>query len=120
MLIGIREDDTQEDSEYLVKKILGLRLFDGNGKPWSQSVKDIDGDVLCVSQFTLQAKTSKGLKPDFHLAMKSSLSSVMYDEFLAKMRSQHPKIHDGQFGAMMAVSIVNDGPVTILIDSKDK
>nr|KAJ3419121.1 D-tyrosyl-tRNA(Tyr) deacylase [Polyrhizophydium stewartii] len=91
---------------------------------WTRSVKDISGEILseAVSQFTLFAKTAKGNKPDFHLAMKSASSKEFYDQFLAKLQAAYEptKIKDGVFGAMMVVDIANDGPVTIIIDTEDK
>ncbi|KAJ1341002.1 D-tyrosyl-tRNA(Tyr) deacylase [Batrachochytrium salamandrivorans] len=92
------------------------------GKQWDASVKDISGDILCVSQFTLYAKTSKGSKPDFHQAMKSTESMAMYHSFLAKMKTAYDadKIKDGIFGETMKVDIVNEGPVTIILDTEQK
>ncbi|KAI8832714.1 D-Tyr tRNAtyr deacylase-like domain-containing protein [Chytridium lagenaria] len=132
VLVGITTDDKDADSDYLVRKILNLRLFDstysastttdisnGISKPWSKSVMDCGMEVLCVSQFTLYALTTKGSKPDFHLAMKSDASKDMYHNFLNRMKTTYvqDKIKDGVFGAMMQVNIVNDGPVTILLES---
>ena len=121
VLVGISRDDTDKDIEYIVRKILNIRLFDAeaqNGK-WDKSVVDRDFEVLCVSQFTLQSQL-KGNKPDFHLAMGAELSKDFYEKFLASMRKAYKseKIKDGKFGAYMQVSIQNDGPVTIILDSK--
>ncbi|KAI9032106.1 D-tyrosyl-tRNA deacylase 1 [Hyaloraphidium curvatum] len=121
VLVGIHANDTHKDVEYVVNKILNLRLWPNpdDGKPWARSVVDIEGGVLCVSQFTLYSVTTKGAKPDFHLAMKSAESEAMYSDFLAKMRASYvpERIQNGRFGAMMDVSINNDGPVTIIIES---
>ncbi|KAF9269339.1 D-tyrosyl-tRNA deacylase [Marasmius fiardii PR-910] len=121
VLVGIGKDDTMADATTLINKIVRLRVFDDNeGKMWKQSVKDIDGEVLCVSQFTLLANTNKGYKPDFHRAMAAESSRDLYSSFLEKLKEAYKpeKIKDGKFGAMMNVSLVNDGPVTLTIDSR--
>ncbi|VDB82862.1 unnamed protein product [Peniophora sp. CBMAI 1063] len=121
VLVGIGTDDTTADMDILVKKILTLRIFDdANGNMWKASVKDIAGDVLCVSQFTLLANTSKGNKPDFHKAMGSTQSRELYATFLQNMKDQYlaDRIQDGKFGAMMNVSLTNEGPVTFTLDSR--
>jgi D-tyrosyl-tRNA(Tyr) deacylase len=124
VLIGISRDDTEKDMDFIVKKILNIRLFEdvdetGANNKWNKSVVDRDLEILCVSQFTLQS-TLKGNKPDFHLAMSADSSKDFYFKFLQQMRSCYKpeKIKDGQFGAYMQVNIQNDGPVTIIIDSK--
>ncbi|CAE6408814.1 unnamed protein product [Rhizoctonia solani] len=138
-LIGIGDDDTAKDSEYIVNKILSLKVFDdpATGTMWKKSVKDIEGEILCVSQFTLMAKTIKGAKPDFHKAMGGELSRPLYASLLESMRRVYvpsrikgrytlrpilPPLTqlniDGQFGAMMSVSLTNEGPVTLTIDSR--
>ncbi|KOS13227.1 d-tyrosyl-trna deacylase [Malassezia pachydermatis] len=126
-LVGVCQDDTPEQIETLVRRILGIRLWpDGTaitdgalhytdeGKPWRMNVTELGGEVLCVSQFTLYARM-KGTKPDFHLAMGGTTAQPFYEDFLAKMRSSYAsdKVFDGEFGAMMDVSLINDGPVTI-------
>jgi len=121
VLLGIGTDDTPADSECMANKILSLRVFDdAAGAMWRQSVKDIAGDVLCVSQFTLLANTVKGSKPDFHRAMASVPSKEMYAAFFARMGQLYDpgKIKDGKFGAMMSVSLTNEGPVTFTLDSR--
>ncbi|KZT70068.1 hypothetical protein DAEQUDRAFT_668410 [Daedalea quercina L-15889] len=124
VLVGIGRDDTTTDVETICKKILTLRVFDdGAGAMWKKSVKDIDGEVLCVSQFTLFANTSKGNKPDFHRAMaglSSKAGRQMYTAFLARLQALYKldKIKDGRFGAMMSVSLTNEGPVTFTLDSR--
>mmetsp|Transcript_18644 Transcript_18644/g.45747 ORF Transcript_18644/g.45747 Transcript_18644/m.45747 type:complete len:221 (-) Transcript_18644:49-711(-) len=120
ILLGIKTSDTQQDLEYVCRKVLNLRLFEKNGQAWKSSVMDSGLEVLIVSQFTLYAKL-KGNKPDFHEAMKSSLSEPMYEAFLklaAKTYSKE-KIKGGKFGAMMQVNIKNDGPVTVEVFSDD-
>ncbi|XP_065845053.1 D-aminoacyl-tRNA deacylase 1-like isoform X2 [Oscarella lobularis] len=118
VLVGISRNDTAQDVEYIVRKVLNLRVFDNGDKRWSKSVTECGYEVLCVSQFTLQA-VLKGNKPDFHLAMGSEESKPFYEEFLAKMRKSYEaeKIKDGAFGAYMQVHIQNDGPVTIELES---
>jgi len=121
VLVGISVDDNASDIEVLAKKILSLRAFsDPSGHMWTASVKDIQGEILCVSQFTLLANTSKGNKPDFHRAMPADQSRAMYASFLQFMSTQYTpeKIKDGKFGAMMNVSLTNEGPVTFTLDSR--
>ncbi|KAG2052853.1 hypothetical protein BDR06DRAFT_957241 [Suillus hirtellus] len=115
-----RIDDTLADVETLANKILNIRVFDANGSMWKSSVKDIAGQVLCVSQFTLMANTTKGNKPDFHRAMSSNASRELYATFLEKMRRLYvpDRIQDGQFSAMMDVSLTNEGPVTLTLDTR--
>ena len=118
-LIGIHRDDTRADLDYIVRKIISLRLWeDESGRRWAKSAKDLDLEILCVSQFTLY-HVMKGNKPDFHLAMAGDKSKLFYEEFLTEMRKgyKNEKIKDGVFGAMMEVNIVNDGPVTLELDS---
>lgn len=120
VLVGIGTDDTLADVEALTNKILNIRVFDANDTMWKSSVKDIAGEVLCVSQFTLMANTTKGNKPDFHRAMPSNASRELYATFLEKMRRLYvsDRIQDGQFGAMMNVSLTNEGPVTLTLDTR--
>lgn len=125
LLVGVTGEDTVEDIDYLAKKVLNLKLFPKDDAEWKQSIKDIKGEILSVSQFTLFAKTAKGTKPDFHRAAKSSISRPIYESFLALLRAEYgdvvgAKVQDGAFGEMMAVNLVNDGPVTIILDSKEK
>ncbi|KAE8300990.1 D-aminoacyl-tRNA deacylase 1 [Larimichthys crocea] len=119
VLLGISVEDTQRDADYIVRKILNLRLFeDENGRAWTKSVMDRDFEVLCVSQFTLQC-ILKGNKPDFHSAMPAELAQPFYDSIMENMRSTYKPelIKDGKFGAYMQVHIQNDGPVTIELTS---
>ena len=118
-LIGIHRDDTRADMDYIVRKLVSLRMWeDEAGRRWAKSAKDLDYEILCVSQFTLY-HVMKGNKPDFHLAMAGEKSKLFYEEFLSEMKKAHSeeKIKDGVFGAMMEVNIVNDGPVTLELDS---
>ncbi|XKL66348.1 hypothetical protein PGB90_009768 [Kerria lacca] len=119
ILIGICREDTEKDINYIIQKILKLKLFENDErKKWSSSVVDKKYEILCVSQFTLYYSL-KGNKLDFHHAMPFSESKPLYDKFLQSLRSQYKTelIKDGKFGASMVVDIVNDGPVTIQIES---
>ncbi|KAI9466095.1 D-Tyr tRNAtyr deacylase-like domain-containing protein [Lactarius psammicola] len=121
VLVGIGVDDNVSDMETLAKKILTLKAFAHSaGGMWKTNVKEIQGEILCVSQFTLMANTSKGNKPDFHRAMSADQSRAMYDSFLQYMGAQYApeKIKDGRFGAMMNVNLTNEGPVTFTLDSR--
>ncbi|EDW15583.1 D-aminoacyl-tRNA deacylase isoform X1 [Drosophila mojavensis] len=118
VLVGIKSSDTITDVEYLVRKILALRLFEDEGKRWQKSVKDLQLEVLCVSQFTLYHRL-KGNKPDFSAAMKGEDAQQLYSHFLNRLCQSYDssKIKDGKFGAYMQVHIENDGPVTIELES---
>ncbi|KAJ3930204.1 MAG: D-Tyr tRNAtyr deacylase-like domain-containing protein [Lentinula lateritia] len=123
VLVGIGADDTASDASALINKIMNLRVFNDPvdvEKAWKASVRDIDGEILCVSQFTLLANTTKGNKPDFHRAMSSEASQEMYAAFLDRLRQMYKadKVQDGRFGAMMNVTLTNEGPVTFTLDSR--
>ncbi|GMK56253.1 hypothetical protein CspeluHIS016_0300930 [Cutaneotrichosporon spelunceum] len=120
ILVGINRDDTNEDRDWIIKKVLAAKLWDGDDA-WRNSVTEIEGEVLCVSQFTLFANF-KGARPDFHDSMSTIPGKAMYTSFLEKIGAAYrpDRIKDGEFGAMMAVSLTNDGPVTIIFDSKDR
>jgi len=121
VLIGIERDDTDGDIEYLVKKTVQLRIFDDENGVMNLSVKDVSGDVIVVSQFTLHANTKKGNRPSYIRAAKPDFSVPVYEKFVSKMeQALGRKVGTGKFGAMMDVALVNDGPVTIIIDSKQK
>lgn len=122
LLVGISTEDTEQEVEKLSSKILKLRLFeDESGTMWKKPITEINGQILSVSQFTLMARTKKGSKPDFHLAAKGADAKVLYESFLSKLKANigDENVKDGVFGAMMDVALVNDGPVTITIDSTD-
>jgi D-tyrosyl-tRNA(Tyr) deacylase len=121
LLVGIESDDNQEDVEWLCKKIVQLRIFnDAEGK-MNLSVQDIGGDVLIISQFTLHAQCKKGNRPSFIKAARPEQSIPLYESFIVEMEKQLGKsVGTGTFGADMKVSLINDGPVTILFDSKNK
>ncbi|KNE59225.1 D-tyrosyl-tRNA(Tyr) deacylase [Allomyces macrogynus ATCC 38327] len=121
VLVGITRDDTPDDMEYIIRKILNTRLWeDKDGEAWKTSVKVASLEILCVSQFTLYGTVTKGNKPDFHQAMNAAGSRDFYHTFLDKLKEAYnaDKIKDGQFQAMMQVNLTNDGPVTLVIDSR--
>ncbi len=121
VLLGIEEADANEDIDWLVGKILNLRIFgDANGI-MNLSVKETNGDIILVSQFTLHASTKKGNRPSYIKAAKPEIAIPLYEKFITVLeREFDKKIQTGSFGADMKVSILNDGPVTIIIDSKNK
>ena len=121
VLVGIEDADSDEDIEWLVKKMLQLRIFDDENGVMNLSVQDINGEVLIVSQFTLHASTKKGNRPSYIRASRPEFAVPMYEKFIQKTEEiLGKKVETGIFGAMMDVSLVNDGPVTIIIDSKQK
>lgn len=121
ILIGIEEADTQEDIVWLASKIANLRIFGDENGVMNWSVKDINGEIIVVSQFTLHASTKKGNRPSYIKAAKPDVAIPMYEKFVSQMEAEiEKKVQTGQFGADMKVSLLNDGPVTIIIDSKNK
>ncbi|CAL2102105.1 D-aminoacyl-tRNA deacylase [Tenacibaculum sp. 190130A14a] len=121
VLVGIINEDTQEDIQWLTKKIVNLRIFNDTNGVMNTSVKDIDGDIIVVSQFTLQASTKKGNRPSYIKAAKPDIAIPLYESFITHIENElGKKVQTGRFGADMKVELLNDGPVTILIDSKDK
>ncbi len=121
IFVGIEAADTQEDIDWLCAKIANLRIFADENQVMTQSVKDMDGELLVVSQFTLHASTKKGNRPSYIQAAKPEIAIPLYENFLEKMSIELQKpIQSGVFGADMKVGLVNDGPVTILIDSKNR
>ena len=121
ILVGIEDLDTREDITWLSNKIIQLRIFDDENGVMNLSVKDIDGELLIVSQFTLHASTKKGNRPSYIRASKPDFAVPMYEKFVESLETElGKKVGTGKFGAMMDVSLVNDGPVTIIIDSKQK
>ncbi len=119
VLLGIMREDTIADVDYLVRKILNLRIFDDEKGIMNKSIIDVGGEILSISQFTLQAETSHGNRPSYIKAMKGEEAKVLYDDFNQKL-SQIVPTYTGIFGADMQVSIQNDGPITIIIDSKER
>jgi D-aminoacyl-tRNA deacylase len=121
VLVGIEEADGAEDLEWLASKIVNLRIFNDENGVMNVSVKDGGGDILLVSQFTLQASTKKGNRPSYIKAAKPEIAIPIYEKFIEAVAIQLGKtVFTGEFGADMKVSLVNDGPVTILIDTKNK
>lgn len=121
VLLGIEDADNDEDIEWLSSKIVNLRIFDDANGVMNISVKDIDGDVLLVSQFTLHASTKKGNRPSYIRASKPDFAIPMYEKMITRLEQDlGKKIQTGIFGAMMKVELINDGPVTIIIDTKLK
>lgn len=121
VLVGIEDADTVEDIDFLTKKIVNLRIFDDENGVMNLSVKDIEGEILVVSQFTLHAATRKGNRPSYIKASKPDIAIPMYETFCKEMALQLGKeIGTGSFGADMKVELLNDGPVTIWIDSQNK
>lgn len=119
ILVGIRVDDTIEDVEYCVKKTLNLRIFDDENGVMNKSILDVGGEILSISQFTLQADTKKGNRPSYINAMNGEEAVKLYELYNSKL-NESIKTYPGVFGAEMLISIENDGPITIIIDSKDK
>lgn len=120
LLIGIEEEDEKSDADWLVQKILNLRVFgDGDGK-LNRSILDISGEILCISQFTLIADYKKGNRPSFIKAAKPDKAVPLFDYFKQEISKSGLRTESGIFGADMKVSLVNDGPVTIVMDSKTK
>ncbi|KAF2871493.1 D-Tyr tRNAtyr deacylase-like domain-containing protein, partial [Massariosphaeria phaeospora] len=125
VLAAIAKDDTEKDVESMASKILKAKLFDDGNEPpvgvtqWKRGVADIGGEVLCVSQFTLLASVKKGNKPDFHQSANGNKAKTLYQSFFKKVQDLYDpsKVKDGVFAAMMDVALVNDGPVTIQIDT---
>ncbi|CAI1886693.1 hypothetical protein SEUBUCD646_0D00360 [Saccharomyces eubayanus] len=120
LLVGISTEDSIAEVEKLSKKVLNLRIFEDDSKNlWKKNIKEVNGEILSVSQFTLMARTKKGTKPDFHLAQKGHIAKELYEEFLKLLRNDlgEEKVKDGEFGAMMSCSLTNEGPVTIILDT---
>ena len=121
VLIGIEEKDTESDADYLVQKTIGLRVFNDSDCKMNLSLNDVQGEVLVISQFTLHAKTRKGNRPSFITAAKPEYAVPLYNYFSKQLNKQlDSEVRNGVFGADMKVTLLNDGPVTIIIDSKNK
>ncbi len=120
VLLGIEEKDEVSDADWLISKMLNLRIFDDINGVMNLSLLDIAGDLLVVSQFTLHASTKKGKRPSYIKAAKPEKAIPIYEDFVAKAKEQIPDTKTGKFGAYMKINLENDGPVTIYIDSKNK
>ena len=121
ILIGIEAEDTQQDIEWLTKKIVNLRIFNDENGVMNTSLLDQKGDAIIVSQFTLQASTKKGNRPSYIKAAKPEIAIPLYEAFIIDLEKLlNKKVGTGEFGADMKVALINDGPVTILIDSKNR
>lgn len=119
VLIGIEDGDIQEDIDWLASKIANIRIFGDENEVMNLSVKDINGEIIVVSQFTLHALTKKGNRPSYIKASKSEIAIPLYEKFVQQLEQETvKKVQTGIFGANMKVALINDGPVTILIDSK--
>ena len=121
VLLGVEDADTQDDIEWLSGKISRLRIFDDDNGVMNKSVTDVDGEVIIISQFTLHASTKKGNRPSYIKASKPDVAIPMYEKFIAQVhKDTGKKPATGEFGAYMKISLVNDGPVTINIDTKNR
>lgn len=121
VFVGIEEADTQEDMDWLCKKTVNLRIFEDENGVMNRSVRDEDGEILVVSQFTLMASTKKGNRPSYIRAAKPEISIPLYNDFCDRMSQElGRRVGTGEFGADMKIELLNDGPVTICIDSKNR
>ena len=119
LLVGIHRDDTPQDGEWLIKKILNLRLFEDEAGKMGRSIEDVQGELLVVSQFTLYGELSKGTRPDFGAAMPVALAKPFFEDWMKQLRfSTALMVAEGRFAAHMKVELVNDGPVTLMLDSR--
>lgn len=115
LLVSFTHTDTEENIDYMVKKVLGLRIFDDENGVMNRSVLDVGGSILSISQFTLYADTKKGNRPSYINALSGDKATLLYDKFNEKLR-EHIKVETGIFGSEMKVSLINDGPVTIILE----
>ncbi len=120
ILLGITHDDTVKDVKWMVEKISGLRIFEDENGKMNKSLTDINGEVLVVSQFTLYGDARKGRRPSFIDAARPEVAIPLYEEFIKQMKSKDLKVATGKFGADMKVNLLNDGPVTLIIDSPER
>ena len=121
VLLGVCEEDSQEDVEWLVKKVIGLRVFDDENGVMNRSIMDVGGEILVVSQFTLFASYKKGNRPSWLRAARHEISVPLYESFCKRLsEALGKKVGTGEFGADMKVELLNDGPVTICMDTKNK
>jgi len=118
VLLGVAKDDTEKDAAYIADKTLGLRVFADEAGKMNLALKQVGGELLVISQFTLLADTESGRRPSFIRAAPPEEAKRLYEHFLSLVRNGGVKVETGEFGAMMAVSLINDGPVTIILDSR--
>jgi len=118
VLLGVGKDDKEEDVEYLVDKIINLRIFSDDEGKMNLSLSEVSGELLVVSQFTLYGSTRKGRRPSFMNAADPKKGKYFYELFIKKVKNKGVKVETGEFGAMMDVEIINDGPVTLIVESK--
>ena len=119
ILLGVQKNDTENDAEFLVNKICGLRIFNDENDKMNLSIKDVHGSALIISQFTLCGDTKKGRRPSFIKAATPDDGNRLYEYFMLEMKKGGVPIESGEFGAMMDVELVNNGPVTFVLNSKD-
>tara|TARA_B100000446_G_scaffold183886_1_gene204828 strand:- start:150 stop:593 length:444 start_codon:yes stop_codon:yes gene_type:complete len=119
IFLGVQKNDTENDAEFLVNKICGLRIFNDENDKMNLSIKDVNGSALVISQFTLCGDTKKGRRPSFIKAATPNDGNRLYEYFILEMKKGGVPIESGEFGAMMDVELVNDGPVTFVLNSKD-
>lgn len=120
LLVGFTHTDTFEDIQYCAKKVVQMRIFEDENEKMNLSLKDVGGSILSISQFTLYAQTKKGNRPSFTEAAKPDLATTLYEQFNEELRSYDVEVATGEFGAMMDVALINEGPVTIILDSKNR
>jgi D-tyrosyl-tRNA(Tyr) deacylase len=121
VLVGIESEDTQDDINWLVRKLIALRIFNDEDGKMNDSIADVNGEFLVISQFTLHASTKKGNRPSYIKSARSEVAIPLYEEFIRILRKESDlKVSTGEFGADMKVQLINDGPVTIWIDSKNR
>ena len=118
VFLGVSNEDDTSDIDYLIRKITGLRIFSDEDDKMNLSVKDIDGEIMLVSQFTLYGDVRKGFRPSFTQSANGEKAEDLYLEFVERLKNEFPKVQTGKFAADMQISLINDGPVTIQIDSK--
>ncbi|WP_160034405.1 D-aminoacyl-tRNA deacylase [Paenibacillus sp. An7] len=118
LLVGVTHEDEEKDADYLAEKIAGLRIFEDESGKMNHSVLDVEGAILSVSQFTLYADTRKGKRPNFMAAAKPDVAEPLYEYFNEQLRKKGLRVETGKFGAMMDVSLTNNGPVTLILESK--